>query len=311
MRIRDLRVLLVFGRALSQALTAGLSPERALALSVQTLPPGRLSQTLRKAARSYIPGTAISETLSPALPPYLGAFLLAGESCGRLPEHAAWLSTMATQLLPLVESARKLWLYPAVTLGVGIVARLGILIAFHHNAAAWGLALNTLGAVAAIVIASVVLRLNRTARLTMDSLWLASPVFGETSLLVSLSFFLKTLGGLLLADGRHVTQMIDAAVEATPNRRAAQEFLKLRHGVEHMDTLAEAFNRLELLPPELRDPLVTGALTGKLEQSIDVVLRIAANQLEQRITILLPVLSKALGWMVMSSIIATWMQVVF
>lgn len=304
-RVRELKALAVFSRSMATCLNAGLPLPRSFSTSVSRLPASKTSAMLRRAARDADPQNPLSENLKGCLPNYLLAMILAGESSGRLVECLEQLSRVCSKLIPPMEAAKKLWLYPLTIIVFGWVLRAGILIHAGANEQALKFLVEIATSVLIVLLIVAASRKFLFVREWIDTLLVRAPIFGDLVLTISCIFFFQAFGLLYRSGGMHVTRMLAIAGDAIPNSAVRLDISRIQAGIENHDTLPEALSRPRSLPVEFRDLLVTGAVCGRLEESIDSACRLSSDRLDQTVGIALPIISKMTAYTVIGSVVTT------
>jgi type IV pilus assembly protein PilC len=160
-----------------------------------------------------------------------------------------------------------------------------------------------------IVAAQLVLRSNPIARLRLDGLKLALPIFGPILKKIILSRFANTFA-MLYAAGIPILESIRTTQDIVGNRVVRKALVRVEQSIREGQNVAGAFHDAGLFPPLVVRMLRVGENTGGLDKSLRNVSyfynRDVKESVEKAQTLIEPMLTlfmgALLGWIMLSVI---------
>ena len=279
----DLQTLQLFADSMATCLASGLTPRRALEMSLA----GTRSKALQEVVRTALPrcdqGMAISETLEPGasfFPHYFLPVIRAGEAGGRLVEAFQLLSRHCHRVGPSVRLVRNTWLYPLICIVFGWVIRTGIFVYFGKYQMAWHFICATFVTGSSLVLLGWLLFRIQQVKQAVDFVLLQIPLLRETEIRLAVVLFFATFRLAYEAGGLGVVVMFDLAWRTVRNDAIRQDLLKVRQILSENGTFGEAFGKSALLEDDIKGMIHTGSISGKLDRSLAQIVETATWQLE-------------------------------
>lgn len=327
--------LVLMTRELATLLQAGLSLERALALSVE-LATGVQKEFLHAVLDAVRRGIALSEALaaqSAPLPPFYVGLVHAGEAGGTLATVLGRLADTLERSHALREGIRSALYYPVIVLvvaGLTMIVLLTVVIPefaplFEDNAAAIPLEMRVLlamgdlikgwgwlGGLGLLVLVVGIRQLKRqpAGRLRWDGWMRRLPLLGDLTVKIEVARFARTLG-TLLANGVTALDALTIAVGAIGNRAVARAVDgvtgRLRRGEGLSGPLLETgvFPRLAVRLVQVGEE--SGQLDAMLLQVADIYDEEVKRTLQKLLALLVPIVTIVLG-LVVAGIVASMLS---
>ena len=280
------------------------------------------------------------QTLSQAMAGHPSVFskvfvslIRSGEATGQLPEVLSSLNESHKWEDELASHTKKLLMYPAfvgtIVLGATFVLMIYMvpqLKQFVKNMGQalppqtqllffvsdllvgyWWLFLSL--PVLAVVVGQLVLRSNPLARLRLDGMKLALPIFGPILKKIILSRFANTFA-MLYAAGIPILESIRTTQDIVGNRVVRKALVRVEQSIREGQNVAGAFHDAGLFPPLVVRMLRVGENTGGLDKSLRNVSyfynRDVKESVEKAQTLIEPMLTlfmgALLGWIMLSVI---------
>ena len=160
-----------------------------------------------------------------------------------------------------------------------------------------------------VIVAQLVLRSNPIARLRLDGMKLALPVFGPILKKIILSRFANTFA-MLYAAGIPILESIRTTQDIVGNRVVRKALVRVEQSIREGQNVAGAFHDAGLFPPLVVRMLRVGENTGGLDKSLRNVSyfynRDVKESVEKAQTLIEPMLTlfmgALLGWIMLSVI---------
>ena len=280
------------------------------------------------------------QTLSQAMAGHPAVFskvfvslIRSGEATGQLPEVLSSLNESLKWEDELASHTKKLLMYPAFVGTIVLSATFFLMIymvpqlkQFVKNMGQalppqtkllffvsdllvgyWWLFLSV--PVLVVVAAQLVLRSNPIARLRLDGLKLALPIFGPILKKIILSRFANTFA-MLYAAGIPILESIRTTQDIVGNRVVRKALVRVEQSIREGQNVAGAFHDAGLFPPLVVRMLRVGENTGGLDKSLRNVSyfynRDVKESVEKAQTLIEPMLTlfmgALLGWIMLSVI---------
>lgn len=280
------------------------------------------------------------QTLSQAMAGHPSVFskvfvslIRSGETTGQLPEVLSSLNESLKWEDELASHTKKLLMYPAFVGTIVLSATFFLMIymvpqlkQFVKNMGQtlppqtqllffvsdllvgyWWLFLSL--PVLAVVVGQLVLRSNPLARLRLDGMKLALPIFGPILKKIILSRFANTFA-MLYAAGIPILESIRTTQDIVGNRVVRKALVRVEQSIREGQNVAGAFHDAGLFPPLVVRMLRVGENTGGLDKSLRNVSyfynRDVKESVEKAQTLIEPMLTlfmgALLGWIMLSVI---------
>ena len=280
------------------------------------------------------------QTLSQAMAGHPAVFskvfvslIRSGEATGQLPEVLSSLNESLKWEDELASHTKKLLMYPAFVGTIVLSATFFLMIymvpqlkQFVKNMGQalppqtqllffvsdllvgyWWLFLSV--PVVVVVAAQLVLRSNPIARLRLDGMKLAMPIFGPILKKIILSRFANTFA-MLYAAGIPILESIRTTQDIVGNRVVRKALVRVEQSIREGQNVAGAFHDAGLFPPLVVRMLRVGENTGGLDKSLRNVSyfynRDVKESVEKAQTLIEPMLTlfmgALLGWIMLSVI---------
>ena len=280
------------------------------------------------------------QTLSQAMAGHPAVFskvfvslIRSGEATGQLPEVLSSLNESLKWEDELASHTKKLLMYPAFVGTIVLSATFFLMIymvpqlkQFVKNMGQalppqtkllffvsdllvgyWWLFLSI--PVLLVIVAQLVLRSNPIARLRLDGMKLALPVFGPILKKIILSRFANTFA-MLYAAGIPILESIRTTQDIVGNRAVRKALVRVEQSIREGQNVAGAFHDAGLFPPLVVRMLRVGESTGGLDKSLRNVSyfynRDVKESVEKAQTLIEPMLTlfmgALLGWIMLSVI---------
>jgi type IV pilus assembly protein PilC len=280
------------------------------------------------------------QTLSQAMAGHPAVFskvfvslIRSGEATGQLPEVLSSLNESLKWEDELASHTKKLLMYPAFVGTIVLSATFFLMIymvpqlkQFVKNMGQalppqtkllffvsdllvgyWWLFLSI--PVLVVVAAQLVLRSNPIARLRLDGMKLALPIFGPILKKIILSRFANTFA-MLYAAGIPILESIRTTQDIVGNRVVRKALVRVEQSIREGQNVAGAFHDAGLFPPLVVRMLRVGENTGGLDKSLRNVSyfynRDVKESVEKAQTLIEPMLTlfmgALLGWIMLSVI---------
>jgi type IV pilus assembly protein PilC len=280
------------------------------------------------------------QTLSQAMAGHPSVFskvfvslIRSGEATGQLPEVLSSLNESLKWEDELASHTKKLLMYPAFVGTIVLGATFFLMIymvpqlkQFVKNMGQalppqtqllffvsdllvgyWWLFLSL--PVLAVVVGQLVLRSNPLARLRLDGMKLALPIFGPILKKIILSRFANTFA-MLYAAGIPILESIRTTQDIVGNRVVRKALVRVEQSIREGQNVAGAFHDAGLFPPLVVRMLRVGENTGGLDKSLRNVSyfynRDVKESVEKAQTLIEPMLTlfmgALLGWIMLSVI---------
>ena len=280
------------------------------------------------------------QTLSQAMAGHPAVFskvfvslIRSGEATGQLPEVLSSLNESLKWEDELASHTKKLLMYPAFVGTIVLSATFFLMIymvpqlkQFVKNMGQalppqtkllffvsdllvgyWWLFLSI--PVLLVIVAQLVLRSNPIARLRLDGMKLALPIFGPILKKIILSRFANTFA-MLYAAGIPILESIRTTQDIVGNRAVRKALVRVEQSIREGQNVAGAFHDAGLFPPLVVRMLRVGESTGGLDKSLRNVSyfynRDVKESVEKAQTLIEPMLTlfmgALLGWIMLSVI---------
>ncbi len=261
------------------------------------------------------------------------SLIRSGEATGQLPEVLSSLNESLKWEDELASHTKKLLMYPAFVGTIVLSATFFLMIymvpqlkQFVKNMGQalppqtqllffvsdllvgyWWLFLSV--PVLVVVAAQLVLRSNPIARLRLDGMKLALPIFGPILKKIILSRFANTFA-MLYAAGIPILESIRTTQDIVGNRVVRKALVRVEQSIREGQNVAGAFHDAGLFPPLVVRMLRVGENTGGLDKSLRNVSyfynRDVKESVEKAQTLIEPMLTlfmgALLGWIMLSVI---------
>ena len=261
------------------------------------------------------------------------SLIRSGEATGQLPEVLSSLNESLKWEDELASHTKKLLMYPAFVGTIVLSATFFLMIymvpqlkQFVKNMGQalppqtqllffvsdllvgyWWLFLSL--PVLAVVVGQLVLRSNPLARLRLDGMKLALPIFGPILKKIILSRFANTFA-MLYAAGIPILESIRTTQDIVGNRVVRKALVRVEQSIREGQNVAGAFHDAGLFPPLVVRMLRVGENTGGLDKSLRNVSyfynRDVKESVEKAQTLIEPMLTlfmgALLGWIMLSVI---------
>jgi type II secretory pathway component PulF len=306
--LRKIENLALLSSQMRTCLQAGLTASKALETASNRGFPESLRRGLRQAASETRNGATLSESLKLTqknLPSFTLPFIQAGEISGQSTEAFEYLERLCDKLVPLMRIVRQLWVIPVSIMLFGAIVRVVIMVYFGAMADAMGLILDTLIACAIAILVISAIRRTRQGRHWLDYLLATVPYIGHATRAISLGLFFQGLKFTYKAGGRDFRTLLGSALATVPNLYIRSDLSQIDSSLESGLTLPEALDSPRLLDDTTRQCLASGALVGRLEESLDRVTEQLTSGLEAYLPFVKTILARILGYAVIGSVIGT------
>ncbi len=327
--------ILSLTRSLATLLNAGVPLDRALAMTADLTPAGKLRDLTRSLLEGVKEGAGLASTLDrhpEAFPAYYRSMVRAGEAGASLDGVLTRLADYMERTRKLLSSVRSALIYPAFLI-VAAFGAVGILLAvvvptfepMFEDAGAqlptntavvmamgaffegywWALLLG----VGVFYLGFRVLDASPAGRLVWHRLALGTPLFGPVWLKTSVARISRTLG-VLLENGVSLPQAMGLARAVAGNAVIAREMERVAGEVERGRGLARPLGEGGLFPALAVQLIQVGEETGHLEPMMEKLADIYEEEtrvaFERMLSMLTPILTLAIGLLIafiMSSIL--------
>ena len=307
-RLRKLEHLALLSRQLKTCLNAGLSNARALETAGSHVSSMPLKTALNQASQEASNGKPISEALHPLrayLPDFVIPFVHTGEISGKTTEAFEHLDKLCDKLVPIQRITRQLWLIPLSIILFGALIRLAIVFYFGSDQVIEAKVFQILQTCGTLILLGYLLQVTRTGRRIVDYLLTEIPYIGQAVRGTSFSLFFQSLNFIYKAGGQEFTTMLSQAIASVPNPRIQKDLERIKVSVKSGLTLPEAMTAPKLFSEKTRSFLATGAVVGRLEESLDKVTADITDSLDAQLDFAKLVLARLMGYAVVGSIIGT------
>ncbi len=307
-RTRKFEHLALLSSQMKTCLNAGLSNAKALETTGNHIRNSRLQAAFQQASQAASRGTPLSDALLPLrrhLPAFVIPFVHTGEISGKSAEAFEHLDRLCEKLVPIQRITRQLWLIPFSIISLGALARLGIVLFLGSEQAIQASVSQLLQAVGTLILLGFLLRTTVTGRTLADYLLTEIPYIGQAVRGTSFSLFFQSLNFLYKAGGQEFTTMLSLATASVPSERIRNDLEQIKTSVKSGLTLPEAMTRPKLFSEETRSFLATGAVAGRLEESLDKVTAEITESLDAQLDFAKLVLARLMGYAVVGAIIGT------
>ena len=297
-----------FAGSMATCLASGLPATKSLTLSAAGTP----SRALQAFAQSALPGLDRGQTLSEALTPGAAKFphhflpvLRAGEATGRQVETWQLLERHCTRLGPTLRVVRNTWLHPLVCIVFGWLIRAGIFVYFGKYHTALHFLAATCGSTALLALAGwLAFKLAPVKRL-IDATFLQLPLIREIELRLAEVWFFTTFRLGYAAGNLGVLPLFDLALATVRNAAIRQDLAQARPILEDHGGFDLAFEQPALLDVELKGLIFTGAVSGKLDETLDHIVEQSTWQLEHKLQLFNQIFQRVVVFAVAMSIVET------
>ena len=297
-----------FAGSMATCLASGLPPTKSLTLSAA----GTSSRALQAVVEAARPGLEQGQTLSESLAPGAAKFphhflpvLRAGEATGRQVETWQLLERHCTRLGPTLRVVRNTWLHPLVCIVFGWLIRTGIYIYFGRYHTALHFLAATFGTTALLTLAGwLAFKLAPVKRL-IDTLLLQLPLVREIELRLAEVWFFTTFRLGYAAGNLGVLPLFDLALATVRNNVIRQDLAQARPILEEHGGFDLAFEQPALLDIELKGLIFTGAVSGKLDETLDHIVEQSTWNLELKLRLFNQIFQRIVVFAVAMSIVET------
>ena len=336
-RIRT-RDIVIFTRQFSTMINSGLPLVQALdILSRQSE-----NKALQEVTRQVVYDVESGQTVADALRRHPKAFselyvnmVAAGEAGGILDTILMRLATFLEKNDALVGKVKSAMIYPAVIMGVAVIAVVVLLIfvipVFQNMFASVNLALPlptriVIGlssflkhfwwAVGAGIY-GVVFTLQRyyataDGRLNIDRLLLRLPVLGDLLRKSAVSRFTRTLG-TLISSGVSILDGLEITAKTAGNRVIHDAIMESRASIAGGDTISAPLQKSNVFPPMVISMIAVGEQTGGLDEMLTKIADFYDTEVDTAVSGLLslmePVMIVFLGVIVGGMVVAMYLPI--
>jgi type II secretory pathway component PulF len=304
----DNQTLKLFSGSMGTCLAAGLPPQKSLELSAARTSSRALRAVVTVAQKRCDAGLPLSEALAPAarlFPRHFLPVLHAGETSGRQAEAFQLIYQHSLRIGPSLRVVRNTWLYPLVCIGIGWVLRIAIFVYFGKYHAAMRFVATLLGTVLPPALGGWLLFRLPPVKRTVDFVLLQIPLLRETELRLSLVLFFSTFRLAYEGGGLGVVRIFDLALATVRNDAIRRDLLAVRAVLEQHGTVEDAFEQSALLEDEFKGLILTGALSGQLDEGLMRIVEQATWQLDLSLRIFNQIFQRVVVFCVVMSLIET------
>lgn len=244
---------------------------RGLELCLKTLKGTPIGDRWGGAVDSLRRGSTLAEALVPGedmLPPFFLPVVRAGEESGRLGEALRFLEQHCRLLAGPALALRNVWFFPIVILLAGSVMQFVLHLTMGSIGEAFSVLFRELmGWLQLAVIVAIVML--SPARYFFDQMRLSLPLIGPLEREIALHRFFRVLALLYSVGGHRVETMIRTSAATVSNRAARAELLGAAKAIEQQASIAEAFQRVNVLSPDEKATIEVAEMSGTLEKAFD------------------------------------------
>jgi general secretion pathway protein F len=319
-------------------LTAGLTLDRALRLSIENTPNRKVRAEAERLASRVKEGAPLSTAISESnglLPPLAAALAEAGEASGSLDTSLARLAQMLERSETLRQTVVSALIYPAILIVIAISVILVMLLwivpqfetvfsegidrlppmtqlvmAASHATQDYGLYVLVALIVAPFVVMQVLRR--PAVRLVADRRLLDLPLLGPVVRKAETARFARTLGNLV-ENGVALHQALAISERALSNNHMAAAIRRAGISMKEGGGLSGPLQQTRVLPPLAISFLRTGEETAQLGAMLirlaDVLDRDVRTAIDRLVSVLTPVLTIVMGAIV-ATVIASIMTAI-
>jgi type IV pilus assembly protein PilC len=308
-----------FTRQMSSMLSSGITLLRSLEILQEQTGSPVLKEVMLNVIRDIQEGSSLSNAISKhpnIFSPVYISLIEASESSGLLDKAFLRLADTLEKQQKLKNTVRSALTYPAIVV-VLIIAVTIIMVVFVipqisgvYESLNVDLPLPTLillnvssvlisfWYVIPIVLTLLIIGFNswhRTTegRLTIDSMLLKIPIFGDLIKKTILAEITRTLG-VLLGSGSLVIETLNKVSNVTGNILYKNAIEDVAQSVEKGISIGDAMNQYDLFPPNLVELVKMGEQTGKLDESLIRSSDYYENEVDQVVKTLSTVLEPAI-----------------
>jgi type II secretory pathway component PulF len=297
-----------FAGSLATCVSSGLPVKKALDLSAAGIPSRSLQQVVQTALPGCDQGLPLSEALAPGaakFPFHFLPVLRAGEASGRLVETLQLLERHCTRLGPTLRVVRNTWLHPLVCVLFGWIIRAGIFIWFGKYHTALHFLAATCGSAALLTFAGWLAFQLAPVKQMIDGILLQLPLIRDVELRLAEVWFFTTFRLAYEAGNLGVLTVFDLALATVRNVLIRRDLLQARPILEEHGGFGLAFEQPALLDDELKGLIHTGAVSGKLDQTLGRIVEQATGQLELKLQLFIQIFQRIVVLAVAMSIVET------
>ncbi|MEM9295497.1 MAG: type II secretion system F family protein, partial [Planctomycetota bacterium] len=306
-RIKRAEVV-AFSHQLAVMIDTGVPISEAMACIVSQTPNPAFQAVLDRVASVIRGGDKLSTALQAhprIFPRVMISLVEAAEASGGLGQMLERVSEYLAKERAIVAKARGALTYPAVMLGLALVIVVGlvmfILPRFEKLYTAKGSALPgptqvLLGVSNAITaqpwawlaggvglaVAFALYRRTDAGRRQLDALRLAAPVIGPLTRQLFLARATRLMGTLFAA-GVPILDIIRLVRKVTRSHRYEQLWDHVSAHLERGGQLSDALEGSELIPPDVRQMILAGEKSGRLEQVLTKVADFSETEFDERV----------------------------
>lgn len=252
-------------------------------------------------------GSSLTRALQPAakrMPEFYLAVIDAGERGGRLEEAFAFLESHCKLLDAPAKAIRNVWLVPVCILLAGTVIKTSIMMFFGSLMGATQFLFGQLLSWLQTVILVGIVMLTPIREL-FDFVRLRIPWLGDLEREIAVHRFFRVMALLDGVSEARVEAMIRTAVKTVSNQAARRDLLQAAGAIEEQATIAEAFDRVDLLTADERGMIAVGEMAGSMETCYRQIADDSEHRLMAKLKFLQPMLVRIVSLIVMFSILAT------
>ena len=297
-----------FAGCMATCLASGLPVTKSLALSAAGTPSRALQQVVEHALPRSDQGLPVSEALAPGAAQFPHHFLpvvRAGEVTGRQVETWRLLERHCARLGPTLRVVRNTWLHPLVCIGFGWLVRAGIYVYFGHYRSAGQFLLSSFGSALLLGLGGWLLFKLPPMKRVLHFALLQLPLIREIELRMAEVWFFTTFRLAYEAGSLGVLSIFDLALATVRNDAIREDLAQARYILEEQGGIDDAFEQPALLDHEVKGRIMTGAISGKLDQALGQIVEQATWQLELKLQLFNQIFQRIVVFAVAMSIVET------
>lgn len=300
--------LVTFTRQLSSLLTSGLTLLRSLEILKSQTGNSALVEIISGVIKDIQEGASFSKAISKypeVFSPVYIALIGASEGSGLLDKAFLRLADTLEKQQKLANAVKSALIYPAivVTMMIGVVVIMMLFVIPQISTLYQGLNVSLplptfiliqisnffvsfwiVPLVFLIILGFGYNRWHKTmeGKLTIDSILLKIPIFGNLIKKTVLAEFSRTLG-ILLASGTLVVEALERTSSITGNIHYSNAIVDVAKRVEKGVSIADAMSLYYLFPPNLIELVRVGEQTGKLDETLVKASEYFENEVDQTV----------------------------
>ncbi len=285
------RDIVIFTRQFATMINAGLP----LVQSLNILAQQTENKSLRDVTKAVVYDVESGNTLADAFRKHPKAFsdlyvnmLAAGEAGGILDTILLRLATFLEKHDALVRKVKGAMVYPAVIMGVAVLA------------------------ISAVVFTTKLYYATPQGRLQIDGALLRAPVLGDLLRKSAVSRFTRTLG-TLVSSGVSILEGLEITAKTAGNRVIHDAVMQSRQSIAGGETIAAPLEKSKVFPPMVISMIAVGEQTGGLDEMLSKIADFYDEEVDVAVSALLSLMEPAmivvLGVIVGGMVIAMYLPI--